>query len=508
MSNYEGGYTSAVNSQSARESQDAQRQALMQQIAQAAQAFQQQQEQQKRKAAAQAMLPQLMASMGGGGGGAPQLPPPPQGGPQPPAPGAPSMPMMPPGGMGALPPPPGVGFASPPPGAGAAPPGKAPPSSNMGPPGGAGAPAGPVPWKSLPQPPEAAPAGPGGLPMPPGEGAVLPKTAVSVTDLAKSLAKQGIKGQDAFDLIEAWKPYMDSENKAELERMKVTNAAQTAALKAYAGVIRDAETKRHHGVLEAQGEKRLGQSQERININVNGSGDTDLAKDPETRRFMAEQYWAGDNSVMQNLGRGAQGAKNITALRKEIVAVGKEKGKTPKDLAAAQAEFQGMKAGERTLGTRTANIEMAAQEAKSLAELAIDASAKVPRTEYKSLNAVIQAAQKSTSSPELRAFVASNTSLINAYARAINPQGVGTVADKEHAREMLDTAFSKGDYSAAVNQLLKEIDAAQKSPRQVKDSMREGFTGKGDKGDYVELRTTADGKTLGKKADGTIEEVK
>jgi hypothetical protein len=90
----------------------------------------------------------------------------------------------------------------------------------------------------------------------------------------------------------------------------------------------------------------------------------------------------------------------------------------------------------------------------------------------------MQAGQRAGSSPELRAFTASNTSLINAYARAINPQGVGTVADKEHAREMLSTAFSKGDYEAAIDQLMLEIDAARKSPGTVQKEMRDRFTGK------------------------------
>ena len=89
----------------------------------------------------------------------------------------------------------------------------------------------------------------------------------------------------------------------------------------------------------------------------------------------------------------------------------------------------------------------------------------------------IQAVEKGTASPELRKFVAANTSFINAYARAINPQGVGTVADKEHAREMLDVAFSKGDYTAVISQLKAEIAAAKASPGTVKTEMRERFTG-------------------------------
>lgn len=198
------------------------------------------------------------------------------------------------------------------------------------------------------------------------------------------------------------------------------------------------------------------------------------ALDAPTREFMAQQYLAGDKSVLTGLARNPI---EMGMMRQEIVKQAKAKGMSPAAVGASIAEFGGMMAGERTLGTRTANIEMAATEAASLATLAKTASESVSRTGVKSFNDIQQAIQKRTASPELRAFVASNTSLINAYARAINPQGVGTVADKEHARDMLDTAFSKGDYSATVDQLLKEIDAAQRSPGTVREDMRNRFTG-------------------------------
>jgi hypothetical protein len=189
-------------------------------------------------------------------------------------------------------------------------------------------------------------------------------------------------------------------------------------------------------------------------------------------------YWAevvrSGGALPPGLARGPGGSAFVREVTKRA-ALGDV---TPKDLMSNQADFVGEKAGRRTLGTRTANIEMAATEAASLAELAKQASAKVDRTQYKAFNDVMQAGQRATASPELRAFTASNTSLINAYARAINPQGVGTVADKEHARDMLSTAFSKGDYDAAVNQLLMEIDAARKSPGTVKREMSDRFTGR------------------------------
>lgn len=528
MGDYTGGVTSALDSRSRRGVEDAQAKALLQQIMQAQAVFQQQQETQKRQQQAKAMLGDLLpqlAAMGGGAGGGPQ--------PQPPMPGQPSVPMMPPGmpsmppqsgpaagpmpgmppggappaPMPSMPPPPAQGQGAPMAKAGG--PGAPMPGAGA-PPAGAAPPMPPQPWQSLPKPPEAAPAGPGGLPPPP-EDAVMPKQLISVSDLSKLLAAKGIKGTQAMDMIEQWKPYMDSQNKAELDAMKVQNTAQAAALRAYTAVVREAETRRHHGALEGEAEARLKQGQQRININVNkgeAAGENDLSKDPETRRFMAEQYWAGDRTVMQNLGRGAQGSKNIVALRKEIVAVGKDQGKTPKDLAAAVAEFEGMKSGERTLGTRTANVEMAVTEAQNMAQIVLDSSKAFSRSQFMPVNKALKAFNDNTGSTESRQFGAAINSFINAYARAISPSGTPTVHDKEHAREMLSTADSHEQVEAVMKTLRQEMDAARKSPGQVKSSMRQGFTDKGGEDDYVEMRTTKDGRTLGKKADGTVEVVR
>lgn len=341
---------------------------------------------------------------------------------------------------------------------------------------------------------------------------VLPTQWLSVPKAIEAMTKAGVPIEKQYARLAAMMPMINAQNLDALNNLKIETEARKAAEARYKEIkesrLADAAGKpkeaaptpfqREAAALYGEGTPEYKAALKkhtdkldapaRTTVNVGGAGGGAL--DAETKRFMAEQYWAGDKSVMQNLGRGVQGAKNILELRKEIVAVGKESGKSPRDLATALAEFQGLSAGERTLGTRTANIEMAATEAGSLAKLALDASEKLPRTGLKSLNDVLQAGQKATASPELRAFVAANTSLINAYARAINPQGVGTVADKEHAREMMDTAFSKGDYSAGVNQLLKEIDAARKSPGQVKSSMREGFTGKTTDGDKRDLPPT------------------
>ena len=209
--------------------------------------------------------------------------------------------------------------------------------------------------------------------------------------------------------------------------------------------------------------------------------DPNAALTQEDLTFMAKQYLAGDHSVLQNLGRGAQGSGNVVALRREITKQAKDAGMTPNMVAIASAEFMGLKAAERTLGTRSANIEMAVSEAKNLAELALKASDQFDRTTFMPLNKAIGMVQKNTGDTRIVEFVAANTSFINVYARAISPSGVPTVSDKEHAREMLSTAMDKDQYRAVIEQLKKEMQEAQKAPFETKQMLRD-FGGAGGAG--------------------------
>jgi hypothetical protein len=306
--------------------------------------------------------------------------------------------------------------------------------------------------------------------------------------IAASLKKQGVPDAMVPTVMAGLKPMMDREFDQELKNAQMQQKLQHDTMefmqKRMDELRKDSETQeriRHDKATEANQGARIniyqqeadqkGMREKRLMSAANGNGG-----------FSKEDvdYWAG---VMEQGGSlpprlaSTPGGKKLTA---DIMKAVTKSGVAPKDMLENQAEFAGQKAGQRTLGTRSANIEMAATEADSLGTLALQASDKVARTGVKSLNDAIQRVEKGTASPELRSFVAANTSFINAYARAINPQGVGTVADKEHAREMLDTAFSKGDYQAVIGQLKKEIAAAKASPGTVKGEMRTRFTG--DKG--------------------------
>lgn len=189
------------------------------------------------------------------------------------------------------------------------------------------------------------------------------------------------------------------------------------------------------------------------------------------------EYWAEvmrrGGTLPPGLARGPGGSAFVREVTRRAAA-----GDTsPAEMMANQAGFAGEKAGQRTLGTRTANIEMAGTEAANLAPVAIAASEKVDRTQYPTLNRLVLAAERGTGDENVTRLAVATNSLVNAYARAISPSGVGTVSDKDHARAILDDAYSKGQYKSAVGMMLQEIEQARRSPGQVKEGMRGRFTG-------------------------------
>lgn len=193
---------------------------------------------------------------------------------------------------------------------------------------------------------------------------------------------------------------------------------------------------------------------------------------PATLQLKAEQALAGDSRALVGFARNQ---KNMTALSNAVADLANKRRISGKDLAAITAEYAGFTAGQRTVGTRQAQIEIAANVTDQFAPIAIAASEGFDRTPWKSLNEIQKAVDSHTASPELRRFNFANNSLVNAYARAINPVGVGNQYDKEHAFEILNTGFSKGDYKAAVEQLQVEINAELKAPAKVKQEMHQGF---------------------------------
>lgn len=447
--------------------QQAQEDAMRRQYAQMQLAdFQQKQQDRQRQQAALAAagnaLPQLLGQM---------APPP-----QTPNPGQPSMPMQQPA-QGMLQAPPTAGGTPP------LPPGM-PAGMNTGAPGKPPLP----PFRSMPTTGSPAQASPAQISAPPTAGPAQQSGGPLTLDNAiKVLKDQGLSGADLMAGLQQLTPILDSQAKAQAAQMQqqFTRELQIAQLQERYDALRqraedNALNREDRRQARAESNALRAESIALRRQSMAMANGDDAKFSPEDLKFLAEQARAGDTSVYQNLGRGAQGAKNIIALRREVMRQEREAGGTGADIAAANAGFQGEKAAARTGATRAANIGMAVAEAQKTFPLVREASAALPRTEFPGVNRAMQAAQTGTGDPRVVALGTALNTSVNAYARAISPTGVPTVADKEHARELLSTASTPDQLNAVLSMMEKEMAAARQAPTEVQAQQKARISGRGE----------------------------
>lgn len=208
-----------------------------------------------------------------------------------------------------------------------------------------------------------------------------------------------------------------------------------------------------------------------------GGGGASGALDDKSIDMLADQRIAGDKSALTGMGYGAIAQQNKAKLQQAIQKKLSEQGLTGGDLAAKTAEFMGTQAGERTLGTRSANIGMGIAEMQKFVPMAVQLSNQVDRTQFPTMNAAMQAANKGTGGEAIVRFIAANNAIINAYSQIVTRGGQPTDMARGLAQEVLSTAYSKGQYAAAADQLMKEAAAAQQAPGAVRGEMRGAVTG-------------------------------
>jgi len=199
---------------------------------------------------------------------------------------------------------------------------------------------------------------------------------------------------------------------------------------------------------------------------------------PEAMKDLVDQYLAGDKSAAQGFGFGPIAGQNRKLFRDMLSDTLHKLGKGGNDVAAAIAEFQGITAGERTLGNRGTNIKLAGQEFDNTVPLALAASDQVARSGFLPFGKAQNMFDTNTNDKNLSAFAAYNNALVNQYASAVSRTGVPTVFGMQHAYQLLSTAKDQEAYKATVMALQQEIRAALASPSQVKQEIHESITGK------------------------------
>jgi hypothetical protein len=192
---------------------------------------------------------------------------------------------------------------------------------------------------------------------------------------------------------------------------------------------------------------------------------------PEALDAAAEQYFQ-TGKTPPNMGRGMQGSATMNAIisRASELHPDADWSERPQ----AWQTFNAGSAGQRLLATRTASLELATNEAESLIPRVREASKLVPRTQYPSLNSLIEAAKTGTGDPNVIKLGIAAESLMYTYARVLSPTGQVRAGDIANAHKILDQAWSQGQIEAALDQMELEIQSAQKSLDKTKSGPRGG----------------------------------
>jgi hypothetical protein len=185
---------------------------------------------------------------------------------------------------------------------------------------------------------------------------------------------------------------------------------------------------------------------------------------PEHLDYVADIYRR--TGQLPALGMGKQAA----LLREEILGraadLDKGDGRTGADAVATFADYQGQKQTARTEGARQGTADMAVNELQNLIPTAKAAMAPLARTGFVPADTLLNAYQNGTDNTDLaRAAVAVND-VVNAHARAINPQGLVTDAGRAAGYALLRTAQNQAAFNATLDQMSVGAAAAKKSPGQ------------------------------------------
>lgn len=142
--------------------------------------------------------------------------------------------------------------------------------------------------------------------------------------------------------------------------------------------------------------------------------------------------------------------------------------KSNPDIDLREMSFENLAAasGARSLGVQSAKMQTAAREASKMINVVNDTAALVDRGNYPTINAIQNAVDKGTGGKEIVQLNAAINALVNSYARAISPNGQPTVSDKNHAREVINSAYSKGQIGAITDIMSVEMENATAATRE------------------------------------------
>lgn len=195
----------------------------------------------------------------------------------------------------------------------------------------------------------------------------------------------------------------------------------------------------------------------------------------DAAKLIAEESLRGDWHGTVGMGRNQASMRKVADWRAKLAA---EQGLSGADLAANTAEYMGVLAAERVLGTRGAGIDLGISEAQKFAPMVLRASDMVKRTDYPSVNSMIEAVQKGTGGENVIRLIDAMNAYKMAYTQILTRGGMPTDDARRRSDEIINAAWSNGQIRTALDQLNQEMNGARSAVPEVRDNLFKTLTGK------------------------------
>jgi len=186
-----------------------------------------------------------------------------------------------------------------------------------------------------------------------------------------------------------------------------------------------------------------------------------------------------DGTMPTNVGRGAQGARDLRKIQNRAAELAL--GTDPTQLRINQMDAKS--AGSALTQTTKAHTMAGSfeQTANMNADLALSLSKKNDRTGIPLLNAGLQAWRVGTGSEDALKFADANETFVNEYAKIMSGgTGNGPTSDsaRAHAHDLLSTKYTPEQYEGAVRLLQQEMKNRMKSYEDAETGLKARLAGK------------------------------
>lgn len=185
-----------------------------------------------------------------------------------------------------------------------------------------------------------------------------------------------------------------------------------------------------------------------------------------------------DPSIFNHLGYGPAGNQNRQKVWKYAFQLLKDKGGNPEEIAAARVAITGSLQEARTIGAQAGSVALGTKEIDKFAPLVLAASDKVKRTQYPTVNSIVEAAQKGTGGTEIITLASNIQALKNAYTQVLVRNGRPSDAARRSASEVIDKAWSTGQIKAAIDAMKTEAKGAGAAAREAKEDVTADVAGR------------------------------